>query len=139
MKIFIPGNVPSLKNSKEIIQIPVKGSKACPCCKKKKTRPMLTSSKRHKKYKADTLCYWADFAWSFRNDAHGLPKPIRVHFKFMRGSRHKFDWTNASDTIQDLMVEFGWVPDDNADEMLPIAEPYEYDKEKPGVYVWVEK
>lgn len=25
--------------------------------------------------------------------------------------------------------------DDNADEVLPIFEPYEYDKEKPGVYI----
>ena len=33
MKLFIPGNVPSLKNSKQIIQIPIKGSRPCPVCR----------------------------------------------------------------------------------------------------------
>lgn len=129
MKLFIPGNVPSLKNNKDIISIPIKGTS--------KRRPMLVSSKRHRKYKEATTAHWFQLKGTFLNMTQQLPKPLHVHFKFIRGSRHKFDYTNALDTVQDLMTEFAWIDDDNADEILPVIEPYQYDKEKPGVYIWV--
>jgi Holliday junction resolvase RusA-like endonuclease len=130
MKIFIPGNVPSLKNSKQIISIPVKGRPGV-------KRPMLTSSKRHKQYKKDTAMYWTTLGLGFVKIVKPLPKPLHIHFQFIRGSKHKFDYTNALDTVQDLMTEFGWIDDDNADEILPIIEQYQYDKENPGVFIWV--
>ncbi len=138
MKIFIPGNTPSLKNAKDIVQIPIKGVSPCPVCKKRKGRPMLIPSKTHKKYKIATQVHWMQLAATFRNEAKDSPKPLRVHFLFIRGSRRRFDYTSPLDTCQDLMVEFGWIADDNADELLPIIEPYQYDKEKPGVYIWVD-
>ena len=137
MRIFIPGNVPSLKNNKDIIQIPIKGTKPCPLCKHKKARPMLIPGKRHKQYVKDTMSHWIQRAYTFRDASKDLPRPLRIHLKFVRGSRHKFDWSNATETIQDLMVHYDWIDDDNSDEILPIAEPYEYDKEKPGVWIWL--
>lgn len=132
MRIFIPGNVPSLKNSKQIIQIPIKGG-----CGKK--RPMLTSSKSVKAYERNTLMYWKINASKFREEAKWHQgKPLNVAFKFLRGSKHKFDYTNALDTVQDLMVRYGWIPDDNADEILPVIKPYEYNKSTPGVLIWIE-
>jgi len=37
------------------------------------------------------------------------------------------------------MVKFGWITDDNADEMIPIFLKFEYNKDKPGVYINVLK
>ena len=135
MRIFIPGNVPALKNSKQIIQIPIKGARACPLCKHKKGRPMLTSGKRHKEYVKATMGHWIQGAYIFKTAAKDMPRPLHITFFFHRKSRHQFDYTNALDTLQDLMVEHGWIPDDNAYEMIPVISGYEYDKDKPGVTI----
>jgi len=66
-------------------------------------------------------------------------KPYRISFKFVRKSKHKFDYINPAQTIQDEMVKYGWISDDNADEILPIFLEYEYDKHNPGVYINVLK
>ncbi len=132
MKIYIPENVPSLKNSKQIIQIPIKGGGG-------KKRPMLTSSKAVKAYEKKTVHYWKLNASKFTAEAKWHQgRPLNVAFKFLRGTRHKFDYTNALDTVQDLMVRYGWIPDDNADEILPVIKPYEYNKESAGVLIWIE-
>ena len=69
----------------------------------------------------------------------GKSKPHRISFKFVRKSKHKFDYINPAQTIQDQMVKYGWIDDDNADEMLPIFVKFEYNKEAPGVYINVLK
>jgi hypothetical protein len=33
------------------------------------------------------------------------------------------------------MVKHGWLEDDNASIVIPVFEPYSYDKNNPGVYV----
>jgi len=37
------------------------------------------------------------------------------------------------------MVKYGWISDDNADEILTIFVKFEYDKDCPGVYINVLK
>ncbi len=39
----------------------------------------------------------------------------------------------------DLMVLHGWLEDDNADEIIPVFEPYSYSKEKPGVLIGISR
>ena len=63
--------------------------------------------------------------------------PVKISFKFIRKSKHKFDYINPAQTVQDLMVKNGWIEDDNAEFMIPVFEQYEYDKEKPGVYITI--
>jgi Holliday junction resolvase RusA-like endonuclease len=65
----------------------------------------------------------------------GKDKPYKVSFKFIRKSRHKFDYVNPLQTVLDLMVKYLWIEDDNADEIIPSFEPYEYNKEEPGVII----
>jgi len=69
----------------------------------------------------------------------GKSKPYKISFKFVRKSKHKFDYINPAQTIQDQMVKYGWIDDDNADEMLPIFVKFEHNKEEPGVYINVLK
>lgn len=114
---FIPGNVPSSKNGKIW------------------TGKRLIWSKAATKYIKDTDIFWKEQSLYFRNEYSNKKFPLRVSFKFIRGSRHKFDYVNPLQTALDLMVRFEWIPDDNADIILPVFEPYEYDKENPGVII----
>lgn len=114
---FIPGNVPSSKNGKIW------------------TGKRLIWSKAATKYIKDTDIFWKEQSLYFRNEYSSKKFPLRVSFKFIRGSKHKFDYVNPLQTVLDLMVRFEWIPDDNADIILPVFESYEYDKENPGVII----
>jgi len=117
MKIFIPGNVPSSKNSKRW------------------TGKMLINSKTVMKYNKETKGHYLQYKVLFKNQIKTKELPVTISFKFVRGSKHKFDYINPAQTVQDLMVKNGWIEDDNCDYMIPCFEPYEYNKEKPGVYI----
>jgi hypothetical protein len=119
LEIFIPGNVPSSKNSKQW------------------TGRFMVWSKTSQKYKKDTKVFWEGFKDQFKEYVENKHKPYCVHFKLIRGSKHKFDYPNPLQTLLDLMVEYGWLDDDNADEVIPVFEPYEYNKDKPGVIIKV--
>lgn len=117
IEIFIKGNVPSLKNSKVW------------------TGKRLISSKSVRKY-VDT--YFKEYQLLKLQTNSILKeklKPYKISFKFIRGSRHRFDYINAAQLPLDLMVKVGMLEDDNADNVIPIFEPYEYNKENPGVIV----
>jgi hypothetical protein len=120
-EIFIPYNVPSSKNSKIW------------------TGKRLIWSKLAQQYVKDTDKYWREYAGIFVNES--LKKsftnavPLVVSFKFIRKSKHKFDYINPLQTVLDLMVRYNWIPDDNADVILPVFEPYEYNKDAPGVII----
>jgi hypothetical protein len=119
MEIFIPGNVPSSKNSKRW------------------TGKMLINSKTVMRYIKESKGYYLQYKRDFKNETKNKKYPVTVSFKFVRGSRHKFDYINPAQTVQDLMVKNGWIEDDNAEFMIPQFEQYEYDKENPGVYIKV--
>lgn len=117
MEIFIKGNVPSSKNSKVW------------------TGRFMVWSKTAQKYKKDTAPTWLELKKSFISALKGKRKPFTVSFTFVRGNKHKFDYVNPLQTVLDLMVEYEWIEDDNADVILPVFEKYKYDKENPGVII----
>jgi len=117
MKWFIPGNVPSSKNGRRW------------------TGRYFVSSKATTKYRKDTAIYFEKFRKGFRKQLAKLELPVKVSFKFIRGSRHKFDYINPAQTTQDDMVKHHWIDDDNCENILPVFEPYEYNKENPGVEI----
>lgn len=128
--IFIPGNVPSLKNNKIIIGIGAK----CRCCKQSPRR-VLISSKSVRQWKKDTDKYWKQYKNEFLEMLSNSEAPHKISFKFIRKTRHKFDYTNALDTVQDEMVQQGWLEDDNATVIKPILRTFKYDKLNSGVYI----
>ena len=123
--IFIPGNVPSSKNGRRW------------------TGRYFIVSKQTQRYYKNSKSYWVENKKEFHKLLKGKDsqnkKPYRISFNFVRKSRHKFDYINPAQTIQDQMVKFGWITDDNADEMIPIFLEFEYDKDNPGVYINVLK
>ena len=123
--IFIPGNVPSSKNGRRW------------------TGRYFIVSKQTQRYYKNSKKYWIEYKKEIKKLLKGKDSqnkaPYRITFKFVRKSRHKFDYINPAQTIQDQMVKFGWITDDNADEMIPIFLKFEYNKDKPGVYINVLK
>ena len=151
--IFIPNNVPSLKNSKQLGKS--KPKYICPACKQGVgQRPIVLFSKTVKKYlqkigvkKYSAKGYVEEYATRenlFRKAVgdyfDGCQKPVVVKFFFVRGSKHKFDIINAMQIICDLLVAHGYIVDDNADYLIPMPMKsdgvwYGYDKENPGVWL----
>lgn len=115
--IFIKANVASSKNSKQW------------------TGKFLVNSKTTQNYIKETKQQYIDLKDDFLEMTKDADLPLRVAFKFIRGSKHKFDYVNPMQTVLDLMVKNGWIEDDNADVIIPIFEPYEYSKDNPGVYI----
>jgi hypothetical protein len=116
--IWIPGNVPSSKNSKV-----------------KTKSGFIVHSKQCQTYYKDSQMYWVDGQHDFLKMIDGADFPLRVSFKFIRGSKHKFDYVNPLQTILDQMVKYEWIEDDNADVIIPVFEQYEYSKVRPGIYI----
>jgi hypothetical protein len=134
-RVWIPGNIPSLKNSKQIVSIPIMGSKKCGACGHLKASPRLVPSKLHKTYEKASANWWKAATSEWLRHAEPLPRPLRIGFQFYRDSHRRFDYTNSLDTVQDLMVSNKWIEDDCAEVMLPIVIPYAYSKENPGVWI----
>jgi Holliday junction resolvase RusA-like endonuclease len=120
---FIPGNVPSSKNSKRIVR---HGNKT-----------LIIHSKITMDYIKRSENAWIISGQFFRNTAFNFKRPLRIEFEFIRDSRRKFDYINPAQTVQDLMVKYGWIDDDNCDEIIPIFLPYKYDKKNPGVNIYI--
>lgn len=116
---FIPGNCPSLKNSKRW------------------TGKYLISSKRVMEYLKATKYDYLGLKDAMLSILSGKEKPYKISFKFIRGSKHKFDYVNAVQLPLDILVDIGVLEDDNADEVMPIFEQYEYNKEFPGVIITI--
>lgn len=116
---FIPGNVPSSKNNKQW------------------TGKYLIHSKTTKNYIAETTFYYQQYRQVFLDAIADLEKPFSVGLLFVRGSRHRFDYINACQIVADLMVKHDWLEDDNADILNPYFLPYRFDKENPGVEIYV--
>jgi len=119
MKWFIPGNVPSSKNGRRW------------------TGKYFISSKTVMKYRKDTAKYYKQHAASFAKELSKHDLPVIVSFKFIRGTRHKFDYINPCQTVQDLMVKYEYLQDDNCNYIIPYFEPYEINKDDAGVIIKV--
>ena len=118
-EIFIPGNVPSSKNSKQW------------------TGKMLINSKATRTYIKNSTEFYMKYRVDFQKMLKGKEKPYKLSLKFIRGTKHKFDYINPAQTIHDMMVKFNWIKDDNCNEIMPIFEEYKYDKDNPGVKIKV--
>ena len=67
----------------------------------------------------------------------GYSKPLNVVFKLYRQTHRRFDWINILQQLQDCMVKCGWLPDDNADELLPVFDGYEVDPKNPRTEIYL--
>lgn len=120
-KWFIPGNVPSSKNSRRW------------------TGKYFIASKTVMKYRKATSKLYKAFAAVFVKQLAKYKNPVYIHFTFIRGTKHKFDYINPAQTVQDDMVKHGWIEDDNCEFIIPCFEKYQYDKKNPGVIIEIKE
>ena len=127
--IFIAGNTPSSKNSKRIITITNKKTG------KKTTR--LINSEVTEKYIKNSKADWLINKNEFLKMLKGKEKPYKIELYFIRDSRRKFDYINAAQIIFDLMQEYGYIEDDDSQNIIPVFKGFEVDKDRTGVKIEV--
>lgn len=141
--VFIPGHVPSSKNNKmatvRTIQKAEKfGGKDVLVSK---VVGGITHNERTKLYKKATESLYKEWAEPFKKALEGKMKPYRIQFLFVRKRQGRWDFHNVIQIPADLMVEHGWLEDDDIDTFLPVpplTEPYYLvDKEAAGVFITI--
>lgn len=121
VEIFIKGNFPSFKNSKQYFG-----------------KGRVIMSKTVLKYLKEFEYQWKVIPEEFLLSDNGLP--IKVGFHFVRGTLHRWDFHNMVQGCADLMVKHKWIYDDSVNYFLPfpleINDRYcSYSKEAPGVFI----
>lgn len=153
MMIWIPGNVPSLKNSKVKAK---NGIFASPTVSKyirslgiqnfnsgKKTvKGYVSKSKPN---------YFETIRDDFTEMMEGKDAPIIIGYHHVRKDKRAFDFSNSVEILQDLFTAHDFIEDDNVRFVFPspmsidgelptpdnirITEWYSVDKHSPGVYI----
>jgi hypothetical protein len=140
MEIFIPGNTPSLKNSKIATRKGIFPSKTVAKYLRSLGIQYFSSSKKIVKEYVDK-----NRPNLFRESFKDWKKPnnqVIIGFHFVRATKHKFDFGNACQIIQDLMVAHDFIEDDNMNYLIPVPvlkddNWFTYDKENPGCYIYI--
>lgn len=127
--IFIAGNTPSSKNSKRIITITNKKTG------KKTTR--LINSEVTEKYIKSSKVDWLVNKNEFLKMIKDKEKPYKIELYFIRDSKRRFDYINATQIIFDLMQEYGYIEDDDSQNIIPVFKGFEVDKARAGVEIEV--
>lgn len=151
--IFIPGNVPSLKNSKVKSK---RGIFASPTVSRYlRTLGIQRFSSRKKEVTGYVSPDRPNIVETFREEIEemkiGKENPLFFGFHQIRDSKRKFDFSNSVELIQDLFVAHDFIEDDNIDFLFPVPmtvdgrlpttdnlreeQWYSVDKENPGVWI----
>lgn len=120
--IFISGNVPSSKNSKQFVTL-------------KNGETALISSKTVQNYVKSSKTEWLINKQKFLKMIAGKEKPYNIKLYFVRDSRRKFDYINAAQIIFDLMQDYGYIEDDDTTNVIPVFSGFNVNKEKAGVWI----
>ena len=135
MKITLIGNTPAKKDSARIVRA---GG-----------RIVLLPSARHERwYRQNAAALGVriirgrvrpeDRLTSYSGVSLPLPGRTRISIRFYRDSRRRWDYSNALDAVQDLLVDFGILSDDNAEVLCLGDITHEYDKLNPRAEVTLE-
>ena len=122
--IFIAGNTPSSKNSKQFVTL-------------KNGKKLLLNSKIVRKYIDKSEMDWIFNKTEFFKMLKGKNKPYKIELYFIRDSKRKFDYINAAQIVFDLMQHYGYIEDDDSTNVIPIFKGFEVDKARAGVEIRV--
>jgi hypothetical protein len=132
--IWIPGNVPSQKNSQTFgIGRDHYGNEIIKGNGKKLTR--VYKSPTVVKYKKTALPDYIKRAKTFQELIKGYSPPYTVYYKLIRQTKGVFDYNNSSHVITDLMKVAGWIQDDSAEHIIFIPIRAGYNPNAPGVFI----
>ena len=122
--IFISGNTPSSKNSKQFVTL-------------RNGKTLLINSKTVQSYIKNSKADWLVNKNEFLKMLKGKEKPYRIELFFIRNSRRRFDYINTAQIIFDLMQEYGYIEDDDSTNVIPVFKGYKVDKIGAGVKIEV--
>ena len=122
--IFINGNTPSSKNSKQFVTL-------------KSGKTLLINSKTVQKYIKESKTDWILNKNNFKKMIKDKEKPYKIELFFIRDSRRRFDYINAAQIIFDLMQEYRYIEDDDSQNIIPVFKGFEVDKARAGVEIEV--
>lgn len=134
--IFIRGEVPSSKNSKQIFPKPT--SRSSWKHNGRTVVPFITDSKATAKYKKEQKKEYASRVMEWKKIVAGRKAPLFVEFIFIRATKQKWDYNNLTECPQDLMQACGWIDDDDTTVMFPAPPPapgFIIDKNNAGVVI----
>ena len=151
--IFIPGNVPSSKNSKVKAARGIFSSPAVNAFLR--NLGIQTYNSRRKYVKGYVDKNRPNVIESFREKIEemkiGKENPLFIGFHHVRKQNREFDFSNSLELIQDLFTAHDFIEDDSVKYMFPIPmsidgdiptlenlrtkEWYSVDKENPGVWI----
>lgn len=151
--IFIPGNVPSLKNSKVKAKRGIfKSPTVTKYIRSLGIQNFNSKDKTVKGYVDPSKPnYIEGLREEFEEMKKGKDDPIFIGFHQVRKDRRLFDFSNSVEVIQDLLTAHDIIEDDNVKYVFPIPMSidgdiptinnirkkkwYSINKEKPGVYI----
>ena len=142
MEIFIPGNVPSSKNSKVATSKGIFNSKTVTKYLRSLGIQSYSTSKKTVKGYVKRLNSFEILVSPLKEYIYPQSYPIFMSLHFIRNSRRRFDFVNVAQIILDLLVAHEVIQDDDMDHVIPSAyqingEFYSYNKEHPGVWIYV--
>ena len=120
--IFIPGNTPSSKNSKQFVTL-------------KTGKTLLINSKTVQKYLKESKADWLINKNEFLKMLKDKEKPYKVELFFIRDSKRRFDYINVAQIVFDLMQEYEYIENDDSINVIPIFKGFEVDKARAGVKI----
>lgn len=125
---FIPYQTPSKKNTQQLYVKKTKDGRSI---------PGTTTSKRYKDYIQVTKKYWETFAIEFKQTISklGLHYPLNIEFTFIRATNQEVDYVGPLESVQDIMQDFWWIPNDDYKHLRPHLGYMEVDKNNPGVRI----
>ena len=138
--IFLPFNVPSLKNSK------IKTSRGIFASKTVKKYLTALGIQKYSSSKKEVTGYvkrpnlFENIRAQFELETKDIEYPLLIGMHFVRNSKRDFDFNNATQIINDLLVAHGMIEDDCCRVMFPLplmlnGRWYTIDKDNPGVYI----
>ena len=151
--VFIPGNVPSLKNSKVKTSRGIFHSPTVSKFIRSLGIQHFNSRKKEVKGYVDPLRPNQIEALrdSFKAMKAGKNDPIIIGYHQIRNSKRLFDFSNSVELIQDLLTAHDFIEDDNVKYVFPVpmsidgkliteSDPrafplYSVDKNNPGVWI----
>jgi len=144
--VFIPGNVPSSKNSKIKTSRGIFNSKAVSKylqfigVKRYSAKKREVENYKTRPNKFFTAIHESGVFYG-RNILNS--EQVKFGFHFVRKTRRKFDFHNMVQIIADLLVAHTFILDDDITHFLPYpmemdGKYYSHDKENPGVWIGIE-
>ena len=127
ISIFIEGKIYSSKNSRRIL------------VNRRTGKPFVAKSQKSKSDEESFATQFSNNRETWEKMIAGVEYPLEVVFEFRRATKAVFDYVNIAQGLLDAMVKAGYVPDDDANHILPVFVPYSVSKTHPGCVITVRR